>query len=355
MIKKLCVLAVISALAVSTMACSREIENNQSVETETTDEVSDRGRPSLNLSYQQDGKEVTSAAARGGYSCTFDNGDGTKTSEKADSAHILQWSEELMPVVVMDNNSQTLKVTLQFHKKATSCKIIAWEEKYLGNDSGVQESDGNEVEVKYSEDGEDYFVEVSPGYIYEVKAEGEEWMSDFGFYVVASTQNSQVEEYQTKSFADIKDIFGSYPDTLDELKKSDNIFIVVHSNVNQGKELWDSFYQKVQDKQPSELMIAQFTMEGDPILNYLTYDGEKIYVVEDKSRDAFKGDNEDYFEYTYSYIKEFEDSNEDTKGQYIMLLNDDSLTLEDIRDIWDSEDYEAIKECRELVCFNLEK
>ena len=189
MIKKLYILVVISVLAISTAACSKEANNDRLTELE--DEVSDRGRPSLNLSYQQDGKEVTSAANRGGYSCTIDNGDGTKTSEKTDSAHILQWSDELMPVVVMDNNGPTLKVTLQFHKKATNCKIIAWEEKYFGNDKEVQESYGKEIEVQSVKDGENYNVEVSPGYIYEVKAEGEEWSADFGFRVVESKQNLQ--------------------------------------------------------------------------------------------------------------------------------------------------------------------
>lgn len=287
--------------------------------------------------------------------CTIDNGDGTKTREITDASHILQWSEELMPVVVMDNSSQILKVTLQFYKKATNCKVIAWEEKYFNNDTGVQESDGKEVKVQFSEDGENSFVEVSPGYIYEVKAKGEEWESDFGFRVVNSTQTLQVEEVQAKSFVDIQNILASYPDTFEELNKNNDIFIVVHGNVEKGKELWESFYQKVQDKQPSELIIAQFTTEGDPILYYLTYDGEKIYVVEDVSRDAFKGDNKDYFEYSYAYIKEFKDTKEDTKGQYIILLNDDSLTLEDIRAIWDSGGEEDTKKCKDLVYINEEK
>lgn len=193
MIKKLCVIAMISVLIVSATACSKEAKNSPLAESETTEEVSDKGRPKLNLLFKQDGKEVTTTAARGGYSYTIDNGDGTKISEIADSSHILQWPEELMPVVVMDNNNQTVKITLQFNKEATNCKIIAWEEKYFGNDTGVQESDGKEVGVQYVEDEEDYYVEVSPGYIYEVKAEGKEWRADFGFHVVNSTQSSQVE------------------------------------------------------------------------------------------------------------------------------------------------------------------
>lgn len=185
MIKRLCILVVISVLSIGIVACSDA--GKQDPSTETTEEVDDK-RPSLNLLYQQDGKEVTSTAARGGYSYTVDNGDGTKKSEIADSSHILQWSGELMSVIVMDNSSQTLKVKLQFYKKATDCKIIAWEEKYFGSDTEAQESDGKEVEVQYAEDGEYYFVEVNPGYIYEVKAEGEEWRADFGFHVVTSTQ-----------------------------------------------------------------------------------------------------------------------------------------------------------------------
>ncbi|HAB60713.1 MAG TPA: hypothetical protein DCE48_08435 [Lachnospiraceae bacterium] len=355
MIKKLFVLALISVVSVSAMACSKEVKKDHSAETEMTEEDSEKAKPNLNLVYQQDGKEVTSTAGRGGYSYTIDNGDGTKTSEIADASHILQWTEELMPVVVMDKNSQTVKIILQFNKKATNCKIIAWEEKYFNNDTGVQESDGKEVNIQFGKDGEDSFVEVSPGYIYEVKAEGEEWRADFGFHVVTATQTSAVGEFHTRSFADIQNILDSYPDTLDELNKNKDVFIVVHGNVKKGKELWESFYQKVQDKEPAELTMAQLTIEGDPILYYLTYDGEKIYVVEDVSRDAFKGDYADYVEYTYSYIKEFEDSTEDSKGKYIILLNDDSLTLENIRNIWNSENDEVMKEIRDLIYINSEK
>lgn len=183
MIKRLCVLAAITVLSIGIVACSNDEKQDPS--TETAEEVADK-RPNLNLVYKQDGKEVTSGATRGGYSCTIDNGDGTKTSETTDASHILQWSDELMSVIVMDNNSQTLKIVLEFNKKATNCKVIAWEEKYFNNDTDIQESDGKEVKVQYAEDGhgEYYFVEVSPGYIYEVKAEGEEWKSDFGFRVV---------------------------------------------------------------------------------------------------------------------------------------------------------------------------
>lgn len=354
MIKKLCVIAMISVVTVSATACSKEAMNSSFVKSETKEKVRDKGRPNLNLIYKQDGKEVTSAAARGGYSCTIDNGDGTKTSEIADSSHILQWPEELLPVVVMDNNDQTAKITLQFNKKASNCKIIAWEEKYFGA-TGVQASDGNEVEVQKIDDKEDYYVEVSPGYIYEVKAEGKEWRADFGFHVVNSTQIPQVEEFHTKSFTEIQSILGGYPDTLEELNNKEDIFIVVHGNVEKGKELWDSFYQKVQDKQPSELTIAQFTTEGDPILYHLTYDGVKIDVVEDISRDSFKGSNEDYFEYSYSNIKEFKDTKENSKGLYIILVNDDSLTLEDIWEIWKSENEKDRKECKDLVYINTEK
>ncbi len=106
MIKRLCVLAAITVLSISIVACPDA--RKQDPLTETAEEVVDK-RPSLNLLYEQDGKEVTSAATRGGYSCTIDNGDGTKTNETTDASHILQWSDELMPVVVMDNgNSSTL-------------------------------------------------------------------------------------------------------------------------------------------------------------------------------------------------------------------------------------------------------
>lgn len=352
MLRKICVLVVISVLTLGLMACSKEYNNDSPSNLETSDNVDD-GRPTLELTYQQDGKEVTSKAGRGGYSYAIDNKDGTKKVEIADAAHVLQWSEELMPIVVMEDEGKTLKITLHFNKKVTNCKVIAWEEKYFGKDTVVQESYGKDAYVH--EDGVETYIEVSPGYIYEVKAEGEDWNSDFGFHVVTDSQTSQVEEFQAKSSRQIQEILGNYPDTFDELSKYDEIFLILHGNIQQGEKLWDTFYQKIQDQRPAELVMAQVTVEGDPILYYLTYDGNKIHVVEDVSRDAFKGNSEDYTEYTYSFIRVFEDTQEDGKGQYIMLLNDDSLTLKDIQKMWDSGDEEAFNECWELAYINTEE
>ncbi|QHW31815.1 DUF4362 domain-containing protein [Paenibacillus rhizovicinus] len=54
-------------------------------------------------------------------------------------------------------------------------------------------------------------------------------------------------------------------------------------------EKLEAFYQAVQDRQKSQLSIARYTDEGDPIFVDLDFDGQSIDYVYDTSWDAFGG------------------------------------------------------------------
>lgn len=54
----------------------------------------------------------------------------------------------------------------------------------------------------------------------------------------------------------------------------------------------DKFYKflaDIESHQPSEVKITRYTKEGDPIFSNLKFDGEKIEVFEDASKDKFGG------------------------------------------------------------------
>ena len=74
----------------------------------------------------------------------------------------------------------------------------------------------------------------------------------------------------------------------------------------------------VQTEVPDELVIVQFTTEGDPILIYLNTNAGNVYCVEDASRDAWAGNGERYFEKTYDSI--WLSGEADTEGNYYMSL-----------------------------------
>ncbi|MCM1542983.1 MAG: DUF4362 domain-containing protein, partial [Blautia sp.] len=107
------------------------------------------------------------------------------------------------------------------------------------------------------------------------------------------------------------------PDSLQELSEAE-CYVVLHGQEYSGREYLDSFMGNVQAEVPGELVIAQFTVEGDPILTYLNYNAENVYRVEDVSRDAWAGNGEKYFEKEYDSV--WLSGEADTEGNYWLSL-----------------------------------
>ena len=55
----------------------------------------------------------------------------------------------------------------------------------------------------------------------------------------------------------------------------------------EGLERMQSFYDNLKNGIPSNLRIVHYTIEGDPIVTDLTYNGESLEVKDDTTRDAF--------------------------------------------------------------------
>lgn len=67
----------------------------------------------------------------------------------------------------------------------------------------------------------------------------------------------------------------------------------------------DRFYQfldDVKNKKSSSVRIVHYTIEGDPIIQGLIYDGNKIKHTHDNSRDSFGGSDIGITETTYDEI-----------------------------------------------------
>ncbi len=55
----------------------------------------------------------------------------------------------------------------------------------------------------------------------------------------------------------------------------------------EGLERMQNFYDNMENGVPSNLRIGHYTIEGDPILTDLSYNGESLEVKDDNTRDAY--------------------------------------------------------------------
>ena len=132
-----------------------------------------------------------------------------------------------------------------------------------------------------------------------------------------SAVNPAAGDVHNRAVEEIKDYLAQYPDSLQELSEEE-CYVVLHGKEYSGREYLNSFMGNVQTDVPDELVIVQFTVEGDPILYYLNANDENIYCVEDASRDAWAGNGERYFEKTYDSV--WLSGEADTEGNYYMSL-----------------------------------
>ncbi|MEC1722699.1 DUF4362 domain-containing protein [Schinkia azotoformans] len=55
----------------------------------------------------------------------------------------------------------------------------------------------------------------------------------------------------------------------------------------EGLERMQSFYDNIKNGVPADLRIVHYTIEGDPIITDLTYNGESLEVKDDNTRDKY--------------------------------------------------------------------
>ena len=128
--------------------------------------------------------------------------------------------------------------------------------------------------------------------------------------------------------------------TTKETKRDEKIEIKILSKYDQIKKLLskypkemtaeDTSYQGIvviEDHKDCAIVICQYTVEGDPILQYVSNVNGKFYYVEDSTRDAYG--SEKYVQYTYDYYKIYKQD-----GHYTAILTmDNKLTFDEAQDV----------------------
>ena len=94
-----------------------------------------------------------------------------------------------------------------------------------------------------------------------------------------------------------------YPDSYQEIIARDNLVIQTVEGRLLNRQLFDDFLNSVEHGQSAEVIIVQFTVEGDPCLGYLLFNGDRFFYLRDDSRDKFGG-GEKYWLASYLYFQQ---------------------------------------------------
>jgi predicted small lipoprotein YifL len=129
-------------------------------------------------------------------------------------------------------------------------------------------------------------------------------------------------------FARLKQEVASIPESYSPEKAVENgRFVLVHGSLRSDRQLADDFVATAEAGREASLVIVQYTIEGDPIITNLYFDGSTYYGLEDHTRDAFKGDY-DHIEFAYQQLHIHE-----TEEEWLVFLsNDPGITWERIRE-----------------------
>lgn len=139
------------------------------------------------------------------------------------------------------------------------------------------------------------------------EAEEEEAKTEAGEIVgnqnSGSIKDEMADVEKSESVWDLKSIkekMAVYPDKYEDILMLEGVYILVHGKVEKGQDIWEAFVQSVDRGEAAQAEIIRFTVEGDPIIEYVYYDGKQFYLCVDNSRDAYRGKGDAYYEARYS-------------------------------------------------------
>ena len=117
---------------------------------------------------------------------------------------------------------------------------------------------------------------------------------------------SNIEIYGAEDLETIQEFLSTYP-IVNPVSASENgCFVLVHGTVEgDSKKAWDTFYSNVKNGHEAAILIVQYTIEGDPILTYVSFKNDSFFSVTDISRDAWGG-SESYYFGSYKFLTRLE-------------------------------------------------
>lgn len=126
---------------------------------------------------------------------------------------------------------------------------------------------------------------------------------------------------------EVREHQAGYPETYADILACEDCYIVVHGEVKAGQIYWEAFLDRAKAGQSAWVDIVQFTVEGDPIIETIHFDGENYWICTDYSRDAFRGNGEAFYEESFAFLQKVERSCEDgsTSAEYLLTDSQEDI------------------------------
>lgn len=125
------------------------------------------------------------------------------------------------------------------------------------------------------------------------------------------------------SYADIKAELTKIPE---EYKSEDAVaaghVVIVHGTMASDPAILTGFIEETWKGVKKDLTLVQYTIEGDPILTRVYFDGAVYRGMEDSTRDKFG--EQGYREFEFRYLKLLEDQGR----RLVILADDDTVTFD---------------------------
>lgn len=148
---------------------------------------------------------------------------------------------------------------------------------------------------------------------------------DHGLY--ENPQTSSNPQTSELPLPDLQEQLAAFPEDYSSEQALKDGFLVFNNSPDPDVAIGEKFIKDVLAGNPASLRIYQSTTEGDPILSLVVYDGHLYQYCVDNSRDKFAGQSADkYRESSYAYLIVYEQE----EGRYVFLMQDNSLTYEDL-------------------------
>lgn len=118
---------------------------------------------------------------------------------------------------------------------------------------------------------------------------------------------------------ELEKIPGEYPA---EEAAADGHVVIVHGTMASDPALLQAFIEETGKGMRKDLTLVQYTVEGDPILTRVNYDGAVYRGMEDNTRDRFGEPG--YRKFQFRYLKVLENQGR----RMVILVDDETVTFE---------------------------
>ena len=188
----------------------------------------------------------------------------------------------------------------------------------------IQAETSSTIEESFEEQKVEYFPQSAGAMIADSATEEKVNVEEAAKNPVSADISAMGVQSAAPDLAAIKESLTEYPAEFEAICQED-AYIIVHGRIEKGQEKWDAFMAAIQEQKPASLDIVQFTVEGDPIITYLFFDGSGFYVVRDNTRDAWGNGKitENSFPYLYIQVDEY--------GTEAFLAEEPGLTGEQLK------------------------